>query len=247
MSATVNGRATETVRLDELTILDETSPREGGLRRDRVDMFATIYAESGPDAAPPITVAKSADGETLYLVGGRHRVAGGRDAGLDELPAIVTALSPGADPILAILKQAAEEDSRSPLPLTTPERRAVVRMVYRLDPSISKKELARIVGSTESFVTNALDDNYVQQIAKSGRSSGHEEYAREAAKKIATGVLHLQRRGVFDLRGLLSTMPDLVADEFDDAFGDQAYARLEWLHETIGTALDNYEHTEEVA
>jgi ParB family chromosome partitioning protein len=75
------------VALAEIRFVADAWPRQY-LDEERVEDFAALYREHGPEVLPPIELVPY--GPSRYLIGdGVHRVQAARRAGLTSLPAYI--------------------------------------------------------------------------------------------------------------------------------------------------------------
>jgi ParB-like chromosome segregation protein Spo0J len=132
------------VGLGEIRFLARGWPRHF-LDEERVEDFAALYKEQGPEALPPLELVPVAPGR--YLIGdGVHRCEGARRAGLTNVLARLVAPAADCDPVEFTYRYALGRSAISSLPLTRAEKRAAVRRLLEANPQASDREIGRLVG-----------------------------------------------------------------------------------------------------
>jgi len=120
------------------------------LDRERLALFASLYADGGPDALPPITIVRHPDG--FLLADGVHRVCAAWSLGWKQLPASV--IDPPANvsakayaTILAL-----QNATQGPLSLTFQERKRAALRLLRHYSNLSHRHIARLTGVSPKSV-----------------------------------------------------------------------------------------------
>jgi ParB-like chromosome segregation protein Spo0J len=121
-----------------------------------VNEYAIRYAEAldegGIEAAikalGPIEVWALDD--AMILVGGHHRVKAARQVGLEQLAARVTY----GGTVVDAVKAAAKSNSQHGLPLNNRDKRNAVNRVLDVDPELSSRKVAALVGCSHQTVKN---------------------------------------------------------------------------------------------
>lgn len=138
------GSPAQLVELELIRFTGKAWPRRD-LDEERVEDFAALYREQGPNALPAIELVD--DGRGRFLIGdGVHRCEGGREAGLPALPASVLVPEPGVDPVSFAYRHALMRSAISSKPLNRAEKRAAIRRLLREQPDWSDREVARLIG-----------------------------------------------------------------------------------------------------
>jgi hypothetical protein len=143
-----------------------------------VNDYAVKYAEAldegGIEAAikalGPIEVWALDDAS--ILVGGHHRVKAARQVGLEQLAARVTY---GGNLVDAV-KAAAKSNSQHGLPLNNRDKRNAVNRVLDVDPELSSRKVAALVGCSHQTVKN------IKQEREHGISNVNRRKAEKAAQ-----------------------------------------------------------------
>jgi len=138
------GSPAQLVKLKLIRFSREAWPRRY-LDEERVEDFAALYREQGPNALPALELVDDGHGGLLFG-DGVHRCEGGREAGLSELPASVLVPDPGVDPVSFAYRHALMRSTVSSKPLNRAEKRAAIRRLLREQPNSSDRETARLVG-----------------------------------------------------------------------------------------------------
>lgn len=196
------------------------------LDQERVDLFAALYQEGGPDALPPITVVRGERG--FILADGVHRVVAAWSLGLATLPAERleprTDLSPQTQAFLVALDRAA----KGPLPLTFSERKAAALRLLRECPNLSQRQVARLVGVSQASVSRWASGDVADEDGGDSRESLPVPLLADTlARSWLRRMRSLEaRKGLSDLL-FGDQMPKRLAKAALDAFGDEASTRLE--------------------
>jgi hypothetical protein len=143
-----------------------------------VNDYAVKYAEAldegGIEAAikalGPIEVW--ALGDASILVGGHHRVKAARQVGLEQLAARVTY----GGSLVDAVKAAAKSNSQHGLPLNNRDKRNAVNRVLDVDPELSSRKVAALVGCSHQTVKN------IKQEREHGISNVNRRKAEKAAQ-----------------------------------------------------------------
>jgi hypothetical protein len=138
------GSPARLVKLELIRFSRDAWPRRY-LDEERVEDFAALYREQGPNALPALELVDDGHGRLLFG-DGVHRCEGGRKAGLSELPASVLVPDPGVDPVSFAYRHALMRSAVSSKPLNRAEKRAAIRRLLREQPDSSDREMARLVG-----------------------------------------------------------------------------------------------------
>lgn len=188
----------------------------------RVDLFAELYREGGPEALPPIVTVKAK--EYVILADGVHRVCAAWSLGWESLPEEVLDPPPHRDPWTYAFLVACDRAAKSALPLTFSERkRAALRLVKEC-PDLSQRQIARLLGVSHTSVRR-----WASGEDKADDEAGTRVPAPLSADALARAWLRRmqaleRRRGLDWLLG--DRMPDRLARAALDAFGERAGEKL---------------------
>jgi hypothetical protein len=132
------------VPLSGIRFFRDAWPREY-LDPERVEDFAALYREHGPDALPAIDLLDDGRGGFLIL-DGVHRIEAAKAAGLEALPARVFQPPAGVDLVKFTYYEALRVSAFSAKPLTRAEKQKAIRKILAELPNASDREIARLVG-----------------------------------------------------------------------------------------------------
>jgi hypothetical protein len=145
-------KVTVPVPVDTIRVDEDTQARAAGLDPDVVADYAeairTARADGLPFPLPPVHIFK--DGKTYWLADGNHTLAGAKEAGEADVPAVVKT-GTKRDAILYAAGANAEHGLRR----TNADKRRAVMLVLNLDDwakGKSNREIARHCHVSESFV-----------------------------------------------------------------------------------------------
>nr|BAL53907.1 hypothetical protein HGMM_F11C09C15 [uncultured prokaryote] len=215
------------------TWIRDVWPRQR-LDQERVQLFAQMYAEGGPDALPPVVTVKAEDG--VILADGVHRVCAAWSLGWESLPEEVLNPLPGRDALTAAFLVALDRAAKSALPLTFSERKRAALRLLKACPDFSQRQIARLVGVSHTSVQrwamgeDETDDNGGTRVPT---PLSADALARAWLRRMWTLE---QRKGLGDLL-FGDRMPQRLAQAALDVFGDQAESKLwryaKWWSEAV--------------
>jgi hypothetical protein len=220
------------VPLSEIRFDQRAWPREY-LDAERVEDFAALFTEGGPEFFRPIELVPCQPGRFL-IADGTHRVEAARKAGLASLPALLVSPPADLDPVEFAYRYALSCSSTSALPLTRAEKRRAVRRLLDANPQASDREIGRLVG---------VDHKTVGRVRRgtSPRQSATLEFpALGAAPEAVAKKLFRAFEKVYEARGLGvadffvgDRTGERLAAVFDDVYGERALEKTEqflgWL------------------
>jgi ParB-like chromosome segregation protein Spo0J len=132
------------VALAEIRFVADAWPRQF-LDEERVEDFAALFNEQGPEALPALELVPVGPGR--YLIGdGVHRCEAARRAGLTDVLARLVAPAADCDPVEFTYRHALGRSAVSALPLTRAEKQAAVKRLLEANPQASDREIGRLVG-----------------------------------------------------------------------------------------------------
>ncbi len=210
-------------------------PRHG-LDGERVAEFVQLYEDGGLAALQPIEVVADGQGG-YYLAEGNHRLEALAELDADEADVIVLQVPAGEDPLDVCFERGLVTAATAPLRLTRAEKRDAVIHLKDTRPSLSNRDIARLVGCSHQTVGRVLERS------NGPLDSGRESPLPPADLEIATKLLRAIEK-VYEARGL-GIWDSLTGDHtgkrlahaLTDAYGDGALQFAErvrgWVEEAI--------------
>jgi hypothetical protein len=222
-----------TLPITHLIVEENSWPRDR-LDSSRVEMFVALLKES--ESLPPIEVVAVGDG-TFVVADGVHRYEAAREAGLSSVEVELVVPNDGEDILDCVYRRALETACLTALPLTRAERRRAVTQLLALQPELTHRAVARLVGVAHSTV-----DRWAEGVADSASEvSATNAILSPSADTVAIQLVrHLDRlresRGLFDYFAP-KRMGRHLAQAFYDRFGDESLNEARVYAAWVGRAV----------
>lgn len=203
-------------------------PRSGEPDPGRIAEFADLYAESGVQVLPPISLVPV--DEKLVVADGVHRSFAAAQAGMGEIPAIILQVPLDMDPIEFAFRVAVKASTRGHKELSPAEkRRGIERLIA--ETAMSDEEIAGLFSVSRQTVWRRRRAVAAQHDASAEAGPGERYLAREGAREAAPRLLRALEK-VRESRGLGfrdalfgDRMGERFAGMLRDAFADDAVDR----------------------
>jgi hypothetical protein len=232
------GQNVRRVKLAAIRFNKSAWPREC-LDDERVEDFTELYREQGVEALPALELVP--DGGAGYLIGdGVHRWMAAREAGLDEVSAVLVVPPNDIDPAAFAYLHALYCSAISSKPLTRSEKQAAIRCLMTNWPEMSDREVARRVGVDHKTVGRVRRGDSPAE-RDSGYSPG------PSPENIAKRLFKAFEKA-YEARGL--GIADFFAGDrtgerlavvFDDVYGERALERAQMFRSWIEQAISALE------
>lgn len=207
------------VALAQIRFVDDAWPRHY-LDEERVEDFAALYREQGPNALPPLELVPC--GPSRYLLGdGVHRHQAGRREGLTSLPARLFPPPSDLDPLHYAYLHALGRSAISALPLTRAEKRDAVRRLLKANPQASDREIGRLVGVDHKTVGRARRGISPQPVFASFPAGPTPEAVAKRLFRAFEKAYEARGLGIADFFAGDRT-GERLAGVLDDVYGEQA-------------------------
>jgi hypothetical protein len=213
-------------------------PREC-LDDERVEDFTELYREQGAEALPALELVP--DGDVGYLIGdGVHRWMAAREAGLDEVRAVLVVPSNDIDPAAFAYLHALHRSAISSKPLTRSEKQAAIRCLITHWPEMSDREIARRVGVDHKTVGRVRrGDSAVERDPGYSPSPSPQSVAKRLFKAFEKAY-EARGLGIADFFAGDRTGERLAA-VLDDVYGELALERAQTFRSWIDQAISALE------
>lgn len=227
--------------LSRILILPEVWPR---LRLDqaRVELFASLYEEGGPDAFPPLELVAGEDGH--ILAEGRTRLEAALLLGWESLPA--TFVTPhGADPLSFAFEHALRSCTTSAAPLTAAERKDSALRLMSIHPEYRDGDVSQALGVDRTTVLRWRHEF-------EGKGADAHPAGRDRELETANDIARRLFKGIDTIHGL-GVMNTLIADRtakrlaslFRESYGDRAAERAAQYRSFLDRAVIELQRGEE--
>ena len=232
---------TSVLPLGRIRVEDALWPRLQ-LVRERVELFARLYEEHGPDVLPPIEVVPLPP--DYLLSEGRTRYEAALQLDWESLPAIALPLPSGADPRTFAFDHALESCTRTSAPLTAGERKDAAKRLLVLHPDRGDAEVARALGVARTTVLRWRHQED-QGADAHPRSVPEVDQPFEVARRLFQGIEAIHGSGLMNALFVGRTGRRL-ADLFEQTYGERAIDRAEQFRAFLDLALEELEAGEGV-
>ncbi len=202
--------------------------------QERVKMFTDLLGSG--EELPPIEVVPQGDGSYL-IADGIHRSLAAVAVNRSQVDVVVLSVPPGESAEASAFLRALETATRSPMPLTTSERRTAALRLIDERPGLSHRAVARLVGVSHDTV-----DRWAKGVAESA-SDGETgpssmETPDRAARRLVNGLVRLDdARGLFDMIKP-ARMGGHLADAFEARLGDDALRSAQRFAQWASAAVE---------